>query len=197
MECRLEYSTSRWSCRVFLRIERDALGNPLDRVDERDFGPLLTDKSAVEPLLRRAQRAILRPTLDHKLFLRDRDLTITEAPPQSFSHNCVCMRIRGPDVPDLYFYDLPGADFESNPSAGKLILSAKGVIANVRDGGDIKDIELVKSLVQSYITKPSCLILLTVSCESKYFTLQPPLDPALIYVQPILKTKVLVAWHLK
>ena len=108
LECRLEYSTSGWSCRVFLRFERDALGNPLENVVERDFGPILTDKGAVEAVLRRAQRAILRPALDHKLFLRDRDLGIKEHPSLSFSSNCVCMRITGPDVPDLYFYDLPG-----------------------------------------------------------------------------------------
>lgn len=108
MECRLEYSTDHWSCRVFLRFERDALGNSLENIVEHDFGPLITDRAAVEAVLRRAQRAILRPTLDHKLFLRDKDLNYREPAPLSFSSNCVCVRIRGPDVPDLYFYDLPG-----------------------------------------------------------------------------------------
>ncbi|KAF8589012.1 hypothetical protein K439DRAFT_1333756 [Ramaria rubella] len=150
LECRLEYSTDAWSCRIFLRFERDVFGNPLENVVEHDFGPLLTDKNAVEAVLRRAQRAILRPGLDHTLFLRDKDLAIKEPPSLSFSSNCVCMRITGPDVPDLYFYDLPG------------------VIANVRDGGDIKDIELVRNLVQTYISRPSCLILLVVSCETDF-----------------------------
>lgn len=93
---------------MFLRFERDALDNALENVVEHDFGPILTEKTAVESVLRRAQRAILRPALDHKLFLRDRDLSIKEHPALSFSSNCVCMRITGPDVPDLYFYDLPG-----------------------------------------------------------------------------------------
>ncbi|KAF8524910.1 P-loop containing nucleoside triphosphate hydrolase protein, partial [Hysterangium stoloniferum] len=150
LECRLEYSTKNWSCRVFLRFERDTQGNALEKVQEYEFGPVITDKSEVAAILRRAQRAILRPALDHNLFLQDKDLAIKECPPLSFSSNCVCMRITGPDVPDLYFFDLPG------------------VIANVRDGGNINDIELVRNLTNTYISRPSCLILLVVSCETDF-----------------------------
>ncbi|KAF8508945.1 hypothetical protein JB92DRAFT_2950199 [Gautieria morchelliformis] len=60
------------------------------------------------------------------------------------------MRITGPDVPDLYFYGLPG------------------VIANVQDGSDINDVELVRNLVKTYISRPSCLILLVISCETDF-----------------------------
>lgn len=42
-----------------------------------------------------------------------------------------------------------------------------GVIANIREGGNVKDIELVREMVKSYISRPSCLILLVVSCESE------------------------------
>jgi hypothetical protein len=106
--------TSTWSCRVFLRFERDALGNPLEDVVDPAFGPIPTDKTAVEAMLRHAQRAILRPALDPKLFLRDRDLGIKEHPPISFSSNCALMRITGPDVPNLYFYDLIDVSFLSD-----------------------------------------------------------------------------------
>ena len=41
-----------------------------------------------------------------------------------------------------------------------------GIIASVRDGGNEGDIEEVKSLVMNIIQRPSCLILLVVSCES-------------------------------
>jgi len=41
------------------------------------------------------------------------------------------------------------------------------VIASVGKGGNASDIELVKNLVTSYISKPSCLILSTVACESE------------------------------
>ena len=58
LECRPEYSTSSWSWRVFLRFERDALGSPIGK-------RLLSIKGAVEAVLSRAQRATLRPTLDH------------------------------------------------------------------------------------------------------------------------------------
>lgn len=109
LECRLEYSSKNWSCRIFLRIERDtATGAPLDRVVEYQFGSTITDPSEVENALRRAQRALLRPTLDHRLFLNDQDLSISDPPALSFTSNCVCMHITGPDVPDLFFYDLPG-----------------------------------------------------------------------------------------
>jgi hypothetical protein len=42
------------------------------------------------------------------------------------------------------------------------------LIASVGAGGNASDIGLVKNLVTSYISKPSCLILLTVTCESLF-----------------------------
>lgn len=72
------------------------------------FGPTLQDKDEVEQMLRRAQRAILRSTLNHNVFLDDSDKMITGHPAQTFSRNCICIRVAGPHVPDLYFYDLPG-----------------------------------------------------------------------------------------
>ncbi|KAF8701083.1 hypothetical protein RHS03_06571, partial [Rhizoctonia solani] len=42
------------------------------------------------------------------------------------------------------------------------------LIANVADDRNIGDIELVKGLVTSYVSRPSCLILLTISCESDF-----------------------------
>lgn len=41
-----------------------------------------------------------------------------------------------------------------------------GVIQSVREGGREADIQEVKNLVSAFIKKPSCLILLVVSCES-------------------------------
>jgi hypothetical protein len=43
----------------------------------------------------------------------------------------------------------------------------QGLIASVGRGGNMNDIKLVESLVTSYIKKPSCIILLTVACESE------------------------------
>lgn len=49
---------------------------------------------------------------------------------------------------------------------------AIGLIASVGTGGNESDIDLVKSLVTSYVEKPSCIILLTVACESGLFSLR-------------------------
>jgi hypothetical protein len=48
-----------------------------------------------------------------------------------------------------------------------VLTPVKGLIASVSNGGNTNDIELVKNLVTAYISKPSCLILLTVACESE------------------------------
>ncbi len=108
MECRLQTGPI-WSCKIVLRFTVDVHGNPLSDVRRVDFGETLHDKAEVQKMLRRAQRAILRPSIiDHRLFLDDSDEDLPGHPAQSFSANCVCVEVQGPDVPDLYFYDLPG-----------------------------------------------------------------------------------------
>jgi hypothetical protein len=42
-----------------------------------------------------------------------------------------------------------------------------GLISNIGSSGKSGDIELIKNLVSSYTEKESCIILLTVSCESQ------------------------------
>jgi hypothetical protein len=107
MECRLQNAPT-WSCNIILRFQYDSAGRPLADTREVQFGPTLDNKTDVEQALRRAQRAILRPTLDHSFFLDDEDLKTGGHPPQTFSSNLVCIRVAGPTVPDLYFFDLPG-----------------------------------------------------------------------------------------
>ena len=56
-------------------------------------------------------------------------------------------------------------------SWGRLLEDVKlstmaGLIASVGRSGNSNDIALVENLVKSYIKKPSCVILLTVACES-------------------------------
>ncbi|KAJ6507010.1 P-loop containing nucleoside triphosphate hydrolase protein [Mycena sanguinolenta] len=72
---------------------------------------------------------------------------IREAQEQIVKHNCVCVFVKGPNMPDLYFYDLPG------------------VIEAVPDGQDRGQIDLIKNLVKKYAAKPDCVVLLVVSCE--------------------------------
>ena len=51
-------------------------------------------------------------------------------------------------------------------SLGQSLMGGLGLIASVGTGGNEEDIELVKNLVSSYIKKSTCIILLTVACES-------------------------------
>ncbi|KAI0667026.1 P-loop containing nucleoside triphosphate hydrolase protein [Trametes maxima] len=147
-ECRLSYSSDPWQCMISLRILNDKDGRPLGQPRNEPFGEPIFDKAEVEDRIRRAQRAILNPSTDPDEFLRD------DGAPHgrevSFSVNSVCLQISGPDVEDLTFCDLPG------------------LIASVGSNGCYSDIELVENLVASYIEKPSCIILLTVACETDF-----------------------------
>ncbi|KAF7428945.1 hypothetical protein PC9H_008182 [Pleurotus ostreatus] len=148
-ECKLSSSSSDWTCIVTLRFTTDVNGQTLGQPRTIVFGPAITDKSNVEERIRRAQRAILNPGTSYQIFLDgdDEDLPKSEL---TFSTNCVTLQISGPGVADLSFCDLPG------------------LIASVGAGGNNNDIQLVESLVTSYISKPSCVILLTVACETDF-----------------------------
>ncbi|KAG8988905.1 hypothetical protein FRB94_010065 [Tulasnella sp. JGI-2019a] len=148
-ECRLQYGPT-WTCTITLRFTVDAEDKPLQEVREVPFGPPLADKDEVEKVLRRAQRAILRSTLDPAMFLDDRDLSTSGDPALTFSQNCICIRVAGPQVPDLYFFDLPG------------------IIANVGEGGNEQDIALVENLAKGFISRSNCIILLVISCETDF-----------------------------
>ncbi|KAI6014041.1 P-loop containing nucleoside triphosphate hydrolase protein [Pisolithus microcarpus] len=143
-ECRLTHTESDWTCVVKLHLNTDERGSPI-KPRVIPFGGALTSKSEVEERIRRAQRAILNPNTDPESFLRGATVDENET---SFSRNYVSLDISGRDLADLSFVDLPG------------------LIASVGQSGRVHDIELVKNLVISYIERPSCLILLTVACES-------------------------------
>ena len=78
------------------------------------FGGVITDKSRVEERIRRAQRAILNPSIGYEAFLLGPDED-SEEKELSFSKNCVCLELRGPDLTDLSFCDLPGTRFPLVP----------------------------------------------------------------------------------
>ncbi|CAG8689489.1 6009_t:CDS:2, partial [Acaulospora colombiana] len=129
-----------WSCEVYLRRLSGGLG-------EEKFGEPIRAKSDVQERIRRAQLAILNPSISSAEFLKPTCPTPANNE-ISFSKDLVSVRISGKDVDDLSFVDLPG------------------IIASVRSGGRNEDIAEVKELVLDFIKKPSCLILLVVSCES-------------------------------
>ncbi|KIY53536.1 hypothetical protein FISHEDRAFT_33028 [Fistulina hepatica ATCC 64428] len=148
-ECRLTHSKGNWSCVVSLRITTDAKGRPLGHAKNIRFGDVITDKACVEERIRRAQLAILNPKNNANDFLTV-PLEGEQTSQLSFSSNCVSLEISGPDVADLSFCDLPG-----------IIRTASGTTQTT-------DIELVENLIRSYIAKPSCVILLTVTCETDF-----------------------------
>ena len=71
------------------------------------FGAAITQKGRVEERIRRAQRAILNPSISHETFLSGPDGE-PDKMELSFSKNCVCLELSGPDLTDLSFCDLPG-----------------------------------------------------------------------------------------
>jgi hypothetical protein len=118
MECRLVSSSDPWSCQVWIRWEFDDQGRRRTgtREPEVPFGPLITDKSHVELALRRAQAAVLNPALPFEEFLSksEEELKAEFArSPQAlrFSKNVVCVDLKGPELTDLSFIDLPGPFF--------------------------------------------------------------------------------------
>lgn len=151
MECRLTHSARPWQCQVLLRRETIAEGTRVPTVREEPFGPVLLDKDELEVMLRRAQLAILNPSLPAEYFLDfDADsLAPGEIPPGSerqlqFSDDVVCLNLSSPDVTDLSFIDLPG------------------IIANVAQGEDRGNIEAVRNMVAKHI-QGNTLILLTIT----------------------------------
>ncbi|KAF9525001.1 P-loop containing nucleoside triphosphate hydrolase protein [Crepidotus variabilis] len=150
-ECRLSSSDGPWKCIVSIRLIVDINGQPLGQAINKQFGDTIYEKEVVEDRIRRAQRAILNPSKPIRSFLEENDEVEDTDTQVSFSSNCVTLQISGPDVADLSFCDLPG-----------LIASQSG-----SRGGD-SDIDLVQNLVTSYIKKPSCIILLTVACETDF-----------------------------
>ena len=121
MECRLASSSSPtdpWTCQVYIRWDFDISGNSLPDVHEVEFGPLITSKSDVELMLRRAQAAVLNPSASNSVGEKTKEaeryvkMTAEEVRriknKLKFSANAICMDLRGPGLTDLAFVDLPG-----------------------------------------------------------------------------------------
>ncbi|CAE6540893.1 unnamed protein product [Rhizoctonia solani] len=147
IECRLKHSEQAWEAVVYLRFESGKSGY-VGKTKEVQFGAPMTQRMEVQERIRRAQLAILNPTIEPSTFLNAEDSSYPSS--RSFSQNCVIVALSGSELSDLNFVDLPG------------------LIANVADDKNVGDIDLVKGLVTSYINRPSCLILLTISCENDF-----------------------------
>lgn len=135
--------------------------NKADRQNEKpeiDFGPIIYDSTQVEMAIRRAQLAILNPSVDPQLFVgynipeevegRKKTLPFGSIKQLEFSRSVIVLEISGPDVTDLTLVDLPG------------------IIQNVSKGEDPNNIPLVQDLVKSYIAR-DCLILLVITMKGE------------------------------
>ena len=116
MECHMKRESGPWSCQVSLRFRYDALGNEIETPTSVPFGPILINPTGVEPILRRAQAAILNPNEDPQKFLSISEKQLQDYKTDKafnngtlkFSKNAVCIEIRDPDAVNLSFVDLPG-----------------------------------------------------------------------------------------
>ncbi|KAI9465220.1 P-loop containing nucleoside triphosphate hydrolase protein [Lactarius psammicola] len=147
-ECQLSRSSGPWRCVISLHIATDEDGSVLPQPRRHDFGDPIFERSLVTERIRRAQCAILNPNTPFHDFLEASSDALEERQ-LSFSSNSVCLEIYGKDVDDLSFVDLPG-------SVGLIV------------GGEPRDSRLVQQLAEEYISKESCIILSTITCETDF-----------------------------
>ncbi|KAK5658095.1 hypothetical protein OQA88_2651 [Cercophora sp. LCS_1] len=114
------------------------------------------DSEEIENVIRCAQVAILHPSMGHESFVpklkgealeevrtRHRDFIAAKErqPEAQFSPNTVALEVKGPDLADLNFYDLPG-----------VFMSAK------RDEDMFLE-RVVRNLTCAYVARPNAIIL--------------------------------------
>lgn len=175
--CPLHIRVSRntqWSCRVWLR--KDYIYEPPDRdiresdvtaadpffpwkkrghTDTKEF-KIMNDKSEIEQVLRWAQIAILNDDQPAAQYVPGSGAIacgvpieeVAERTAAKFSPNIVALEIKGPDLPDLSFYDMPG--IFQNPA-------------------DVKDdylVCVVRNLSKAYIQHPAAIIMCSMPMNS-------------------------------
>lgn len=175
--CPLHIRVSRnaeWSCRVWLRKEYSYTPPP-GAIHESDvtahdpFFPwrklpstavlefkTMHDKTEIEEVLRWAQIAILNDDKSHVLFVPGRGSIAMNTPIDKaaeetlakFSPNVVALEIKGPDLPDLSFYDMPG------------------IFQNPADAKDEYLVNVVRNLSSAYMQHPSAIIICAMPMNS-------------------------------
>ncbi|QRW19971.1 myxovirus resistance protein [Rhizoctonia solani] len=101
IECRLKRSEQAWEATVYLRFESGKSGYT-GRTKETQFGSQMTDRSDVQERIRRAQLAILNPTIEPSEFLNAESDALYPSS-RSFSQNCVIVVLSGNELSDLNF----------------------------------------------------------------------------------------------
>lgn len=176
--CPLHIRVSRhsdWSCRVWLRKEysyQPPEGRSISENDVTDDDPFfpwrklqttqvhefktMHEMKEIEDVLRWAQIAILNDDRNHKLFVPGSG-SVTQNTPiarasaevtAKFSPNIVALEIKGPELPDLSFYDMPG------------------IFQNPADARDDYLVSVVRNLSKEYIQHPSAIIICSMPMNS-------------------------------
>ncbi|QIX01543.1 hypothetical protein AMS68_007060 [Peltaster fructicola] len=140
-----------WECDVSLQHRytyEPHLDGPLapwvEQRQETTHFATVTEKSQLGEILRRAQLALLNPRNDPQRYA-----TVTLENEQTlvgFSPNLVCLSIKGPELPEFAFYDLPGS------------------INVVDDESQQHLVRFVEELVKHFIRQDQTLIML--ACAS-------------------------------
>ncbi|KAG6039656.1 hypothetical protein E4U41_002324 [Claviceps citrina] len=166
---------SDWSCRVWIRKDysyQPPLDRPIDEADVTDQDPFfpwrkqpvtavhefktMRDKDQIEEVLRWAQIAILNDDKHHSLFIPGSggiavSTPVSEAAETTtakFSPNIVALEIKGPDLPDLSFYDMPG------------------IFQNPADASDDYLVNVVRNLSRAYLDHSSAIIICAMPMNS-------------------------------
>ncbi|KAF7197185.1 Interferon-induced GTP-binding protein Mx [Pseudocercospora fuligena] len=106
---------------------------------------VIHDKAELESTLRRAQLAVLNPDKDFNIF-KDPAVAAPIKDTVGFSPNVISLKIEAPNLPELSFYDLPGA------------------INSVPDESDAHLVDFIEKLLEIYVRDQKALILL--ACAS-------------------------------
>ncbi|KIJ53718.1 hypothetical protein M422DRAFT_241963 [Sphaerobolus stellatus SS14] len=142
-ECRLIQAPGEdWRCDVSIRFITGDYGKRLPQEKTIIFGPPIFNREDIEDRIRRVQSAALNPSSG----MESTDYFLSTGTPPSngmldSTPNYISLEIRGPELTDL-----------------------------VSDDDHKEEIDKVRELVSSYITKPSCIILLILSCETDFET---------------------------
>lgn len=176
--CPLHIRVSRnsdWSCRVSLSKEyrydppRDRSISETDVTEQDPFFPwrklsanqifefkTVHDKGEIEDVLRWAQVAILNDDQRHELYIpglgaiaQQTDINQAAKETQAkFSPNVVFLEIKGPELPNLSFYDMPG------------------IFQNPADARDDYLVNVVCNLSMGYIRRQSAIIICSMPMNS-------------------------------
>ncbi|KAJ2980321.1 hypothetical protein NUW58_g6973 [Xylaria curta] len=159
-------SNAHWSCTVALQLDYDF--EPKGKIKKSDvtatnqFPPwvkkshrdikifkTIFDPSEIEEVLRWAQVAILNPKNDHELYIpgdgaiaKGGDLSeATRVAAAQFSPNIISLEIKGPELPGLSFYDLPGVFLSPDQEEDEYI------------------VKVVRNLTRHYIQRKGAIIM--------------------------------------